>query len=175
MPPCYLLYIKLELPKIELWKKVLALLLYLSCCFLPQLFSFSPSSFFLSPLFWQSHLPVMLSNLAVYCHECKRTLIFTSWGEFPPPPKRGWKRGQSNTDPTNTKRAKATKATTKSDVEGSGEEEPEAEKGTTKGKGGGKKGKKQGEWLVLYQCLHTNYSIQNDRCPASSQRQGWEW
>ena len=55
------------------------------------------------------------------------------------PPKRGWKRGQSNTEATNTKRAKAT---TKSDVEGSGEEEPEAGKGTTKGKGGEKKGKK---------------------------------
>ena len=58
------------------------------------------------------------------------------------PPKRGRKRGQSNTEATNTKHAKATKSTTKSDVEGSGEEEPEAGKGTTKGKGGGKKGKK---------------------------------
>ncbi|EDR02990.1 uncharacterized protein LACBIDRAFT_307791 [Laccaria bicolor S238N-H82] len=55
------------------------------------------------------------------------------------PPKRGRKRGQSNTEATNTKRAKAT---TKNDVEGSGEEEPEAGKGTIKGKSGGKKGKK---------------------------------
>ncbi|EDR01843.1 uncharacterized protein LACBIDRAFT_332878 [Laccaria bicolor S238N-H82] len=52
------------------------------------------------------------------------------------PPKRGRKCGQSNTEETNTKHAKAT---TKSDVEGSGEEEPEAGKGTTKGKSGGKK------------------------------------
>jgi len=53
------------------------------------------------------------------------------------PPKQGRKCGQSNTEATNTKRAKAT---TKSDVEGSGEEGPEAGKRTTKGKGGGKKG-----------------------------------
>ena len=65
------------------------------------------------------------------------------------PDKRGRKHGQSNTEATNTKRAKATKATTKSDVEGSGEEEPEAGKGTTKGKGGGKKGKKA-RWVACF-------------------------
>jgi hypothetical protein len=70
---------------------------------------------------------------------------------------------------TTTKRAKPT---TKNDVEGSGEEEPEAGKSTKKGKSGGMKGKKQGVWLVLHQYLHTNHYIQNDRCPASSQRQG---
>jgi hypothetical protein len=56
-----------------------------------------------------------------------------------PPPKRGRKWGQSNTEATTTKRAKPT---TKNDVEGSGEEEPEAGKSTKKGKSGGKKGKK---------------------------------
>ena len=53
------------------------------------------------------------------------------------PPKRGWKHGQSNTEAKTTKH---TKASTKSDDEGSGGQEPEAGKG--KGKTGGKKGKK---------------------------------
>ena len=61
-------------------------------------------------------------------------------GEFPPQTRpETW---PVQYEATNTKHAKATKSTTKSDVEGSGEEEPEAGKGTTKGKGGGKKGKK---------------------------------
>lgn len=54
------------------------------------------------------------------------------------PPKQGRKRGQSNSEATTTKRAKATKT----DVEGSAEEEPKAGKSTKKGKSGGKKGKK---------------------------------
>lgn len=87
------------------------------------------------------------------------------------PPKRGRKRGQSNTEATNTKR---TKTTTKSDDEGSGEGEGEARKTvTTKGKAGGKKGKKAryvAYFIVKY--LHFNYFIQDDGCPASSQGQG---
>jgi len=53
------------------------------------------------------------------------------------PPKRGWKRGQSNAEAKTTKR---TKTTTKSDDEGSGEREQETVK--TKGKAAVKKGKK---------------------------------
>ena len=56
------------------------------------------------------------------------------------PPKRGWKHGQSNSEATSTKRSKAT---TKSEDEGSGEGEPAAGKSTMrKGKAGGKKGKR---------------------------------
>jgi hypothetical protein len=86
----------------------------------------------------QSHLALLPSNLAAYCYECKRTLIFTSWDEFPPP-KQDWEHGQSNTEATNTKH---TKANTKNNVEESSEEEPEAGKSSIKGKSGGNKGKK---------------------------------
>ena len=55
------------------------------------------------------------------------------------PPKRGRKRGQSNSEATSTKHSKATK----SEDEGSGEGEPAAGKSTMrKGKAGGKKGKR---------------------------------
>jgi len=56
------------------------------------------------------------------------------------PPKRGQKCGQSNSEATSTKHSKAT---TKSEDEGSGEGEPAAGKSTMrKGKAGGKKGKR---------------------------------
>jgi uncharacterized low-complexity protein len=56
------------------------------------------------------------------------------------PPQRGRKRGQSNSEATSTKRSKAT---TKSEDEGSGGGEPAAGKSTMrKGKAGGKRGKR---------------------------------
>ena len=53
------------------------------------------------------------------------------------------------------KHAKATKATTESNVEGSGEQESEARKDTTKGKSGGNKGKKT-RWVACFiTCIPT--------------------
>ena len=145
--------------------------MYLSCCFLPRLSSFSPSSFCQSPLFLQSHLLVIPSIPAVYCHECTRTSIFTSWGEFPPPNEAGNMaspilRQQTPSvprPPSPPPRVMLRGVVRKNQML---ERAPQRERVVVR------KGKKQGEWPVLYHCFHPNYSAQNDRCPASSQRQG---